>query len=791
MRVFVLILFLSISCGLFSQHFSNILSGIVYDKETNQPLWGVNVLLQSGNIIRGTSTNETGEFTFDSVPVGRVSLRLSLTGYQPVQLNDILITTGKQLTLQIEMQEKVNQLSEVEVTARRDKSKAHNDFATTSVRSFSAEEMTRYAGTLNDPARMAQSFAGVMTSNDENNQIVVRGNSPRGLLWRLEGIEIPNPNHFAGSEGATGGGVSMLSANMLTNTDFYSGAFPAEYGNALSSVFDLRFRKGNHERHEITLQAGILGAEAAAEGPFSKRYRGSYLINYRYSTLDLFALTGFKIGGDITPKYQDLNFHFYFPTRQAGSFSIFGLGGISSLGETATDDTAQWKTFQDKLSYEQRQRTGVVGVTYLRPLPDGKSYAKAIMSYSNTRNIFSADTFSFNLIPYNIEMNKFEYQTLRSHLFFNTKLSNRDVVRSGVLTHHLFYHLYSREYSFPDKARFVRVNQRGLTHLVQAYIMWKHRFNDRTTLNSGVHFTFSHINNKLYAEPRMGVEHILNEQLTLTAATGLHSRMDAVSTYISYAPGKSGDFPNRRLDFTRAWHTVIGVNYNFLKHFRCKAELYYQWLFHVPVGADTPYITYSILNYDDGFISFPLRSAGQGTNYGLEVTLEKFFSQQYYFTFTASLFDSRYLATDNRWRNTLYNVNYVMNILGGKEFTVGSRKNNIIGTNTRIIWRGGQRYTPIDLPASIAAGYTVLNNDAAFRNKLPDYFRIDFGINFRRNKKNYSWVLSFDAQNVINRRNPARVVYNPDNQKIETRRSLGIVPVLSWKVYFAIITKNR
>lgn len=786
MRVFMLNVLLFTCTFGFGQQFTTTIRGTVKDKDTQSPLWGANVLVKYGSASKGSATSEKGLFEFDSIPMGRIAIKISLVGYYDIQLNDVLVSSGKQLYLNIEMQEKVNEINEVEVTAQRDKSKANNDFATTSVRSFSAEEMTRYAGTLNDPARMAQSFAGVMTANDENNQIVVRGNSPRGLLWRLEGTEIPNPNHFAGNEGATGGGVSMLSANMLTNTDFYSGAFPAEYGNALSSVFDLNFRKGNNERHEFALQVGILGAEAAIEGPFNKKYRGSYLINYRYSTLDLFALTGFKIGGDITPKYQDANFNFYFPSKKAGSFTLFGIGGLSSLGETVPRDTLLWKTFDDKTAFVQQQLVGVVGITHLLPLPDNKSYIKTIVSYSYTNNSSLTDTFSYDYDKYNIETSRFRYQTTRAHIFANSKLNSRNTIRSGVLWSNYRYNLYNREYSFIDRADVTKVDNNGQTNLAQAYIMGKHRFSERTSLNTGLHGTFSQINNKLYIEPRIGLEHLLNKKMTINAGVGLHSRIDAVSTYVSYTNTLNQRKSNRQLEFSRALHVVLGHNYNFLKNFRLKTEVYFQYLFSVPVGANFEQRTFSLLNFDDGFLSYPMQSTGKGVNYGTEITLEKFFSHQYFFMFTTSLFNSRYKATENKWRNTAYNVNYVFNLLGGKEFTVGKRKNNIIGINSKIIWRGGQRYTPVDLAASISAGQTILDYTQSYNKKLPDYFRVDFGLNFRRNKKKYSWVLSFDAQNIINRENPAREIYNPETQKTEIKRTLGIVPVASWKVYFSV-----
>jgi len=761
-----------------AQQYTAIVKGKVIDKESRQALAEVLVvILSSEDNPLVTTTDLEGNFKITNVPVGRHPMKLSLVGYHEINIAELAVNTGKEIMLNFDMEEKVTGLNEVTINAARDKTKSSNEFTTVSARSFSADEMMRYAGTLNDPARMAQSFAGVMTANDENNQIVVRGNSPRGLLWRMEGIEIPNPNHFAGSEGSTGGGVSILSANMLTNTDFYSGAFSAEYGNALSGVFDLNLRKGNTEKREYTFQAGILGLEAALEGPFSKKYGGSYLVNYRYSTLDILALMGLKIGGNVLPKYQDLAFNFYFPTKKLGSFTLFGLGGLSSLGEKAQRDSTAWKTFSDKSQYEQSQAVGMLGITHLLLFKNQKTYLKTVLAYSYAGQRSLTDTLSNKYEAFPLEKNQFVNQTLRAHLQLNTKLNSRNAVRTGVIINWYWYKLRSDKYSFLTQQTEKLVNQNGQSPLYQAYAQWKHRFNECVTLHSGLHLTFSAINNKLYLEPRFGAEFLLAENHTLSAGIGLHSRIDAFSTYTSYSD-------NRQLEFSRAYHNVLGYQFRFLKDFRLKTELYFQYLFQIPIGVASKNRTFSTLNYDDGFVNFPLQSKGLGYNYGIELTLEKFFTKRYFFTLTTSLFQSKYKTFENKFRNTAYNAGYVLNVLGGKEFVVGRKKNNTIGVNAKLIWRGGQRFTPVDLNASIEANETIRDENRAFDEKLPDYFRIDFGANYRRNKKKYAWVISFDAQNIINRQNVASQIFDLEKQAIVVKRNLGIVPVISWKIQF-------
>lgn len=768
----------------FTQQLTGTIRGKVVDKDSHQPLIGVNVLLVNSDPLRGAVTEADGSFKIEKVNVGRQSLQFSYMGYDQAVVSELLVTSAKDLYVNIEMQEKINNLNEVEVVIKKDKGRVNNDFATVSGRSFSAEEMNRYAGTQNDPARMAQSFAGVVTADDENNQIIVRGNSPRGLLWRMEGVEIPNPNHFAGSEGSTGGGVSILSSNMLTNTDFFSGAFAAEYGNALSGVFDLNLRKGNTEKWEFALKLGVLGAEAAVEGPFSKKYKGSFLLNYRYSTLDLFALMGFQIGGSATPKYQDLCFNFYFPTKKIGNFTLFGIGGLSSLGNQAKRDTSKWEGFSDKTEFTQKQMIGVIGATHLIPFKDNKTYIKSVVSYSYTNNGGTDDTLDYDFNKFDVSDQRFIYRTIRATSQINTKLNAKNVLRLGVTYSNIAFKLYSEQFNYLSQAVETQVNTTGHTSMLQAYTQWKHRFNPRFQVNSGLHFLFSFINNKFYIEPRFGGEYSVTEKQSLTLGMGLHSRIDAISTYVSYTA--QGNYPNKNLDFSRAFHVVAGYNFNFFKDFRLKTEIYCQYLFNVPIGTDSLNRTFSILNYNDGFVNVPLTGKGTGYNYGLELTIEKFFSNHYFFMFTTSLFNSKYKGADGRWRNTTYNVNYVLNALGGKEFVVGKKKNNIIGINAKIIWRGGNRVTPVDLEKSRAANETVYQESKAFSEKLPDYFRIDFGVSFRRNKKKYSWIWSFDAQNLINRNNVAGRIYNPETQMIETKTNLGIVPVISWKVEFGI-----
>lgn len=787
--LFILFALPAILCG---QSYTSVLKGTVVDKDSRQPIVGANVVYtpiaskawQPGEG-QGERSDEKGAFYFKNVPTGRVSLKVSFIGYEDVYLGQILVTTGKETAVTIEMQEKVTKINEVVVNAAKDKGRPENPFATVSAISFTVEDTKRFAATEDDPARMVQSFAGVVSAGDDNNNIVVRGNSPRGLLWRMEGVEIPDPNHFAGAEGSTGGGVSILSANMLSRTDFYTGAFPAEYGNAISGVMDLNLRQGNPDKREYTIQVGVLGLEAALEGPFSKNYKGSYLVNYRYSTLEVFSLIGINVAGNQVPKYQDLSFNFFFPTKHIGTFTLFGIGGMSSLGNTVTGDSAQWTSFADRTENSLAQKVGVVGMTHSYLFDDKKTLLKTVVTLDGMTNVDGEDTVSNQYVRTPLEKNAFNYVYVTAATYINRKVDIRNTIRAGLQYQNIGYNLYQDAVSDTGGPYANQINARGNTFLLQGYYQWKHRFSDLFNVISGIHFTYGGINGKFYAEPRLSGEYRISRRMSLTAGTGLHSRMDPVSTYTAVLPAGAAQDPNqnRHLDFTRSAHFVLGYNWSFFRDYSFKVEAYYQYLFSVPVGTGANSY-FSVLNLNDGFANFPMQSTGVGYNYGIELTVQKFFSNNFYFMFTLSLFDSKYRASDGIWRNTAYDNRFVTNILGGKEFVVGKKKLNRIGLNAKVLWRGGAPDTPIDLPASEAAGNTVYINSLTNSIRDPNYFRIDFGANYRRNKKKYSWVLSLDIQNLTNRLNVANIQYDKDTRAIDYQYNLGIIPVLSYKVQF-------
>jgi hypothetical protein len=780
-----LLLFLLSFTG-FSQNLTQTIRGTVTDKDTKAPMEGALIRIEGSEL--GGISDEAGKFRIAAVPVGRINLSVTYIGYEPYVAQQITLNSGKELVLNLELTESAITTDEVLITAGDSPEKALNEMASVSVRSFSVEETKRYAASAFDPGRMALSFAGVSGGGDDlTNEIVVRGNSPRGVLWRLEGIEIPNPNHF-GAMGNSGGGVSMLSSSTLANSDFYTGAFPAEFGNALSGAFDLNFRNGNNEKREYSLMIGALGVEASAEGPFSQNSRASYLVNYRYSTFDLLGRLGLSPVGDLLPRYQDLSFKLNLPAGKAGVFSIFGLGGINDVTETAEADSGKWAGWWDGVNYTEKQWMGVAGISH-RLLLSEKTYLKTVVS-AGTDNY--RDEY-FKLDPEKgyegdlFDKTHFDTQTLRASMMLNHKANARNTFRTGAIyTRYFFKYRYDNK-DIDENIWTNYVASEGNSGLFQAYFQWKHRFDDRWTLNTGAHFTRFDLNGNYSIEPRTSIRFQINPRQSISAAAGLHSKLEPIGLYFSEEkePSRPSSYPNKDLELGKSFHAVLGYDWNFAPDFRLKVEAYYQHLYDVAIATDTASI-FSTLNMTDiwDLDSDGLASKGTGRNIGIDLTLEKFFSRNYYFLLTGSLYDSRFTAASGKTYNSRFNGRYSTTLLGGKEFRMGKKKANTLGINGKLILNGGNRYTAIDLESSIAEGHQVQDNRNPFGEQAPAYFRVDLGIHYKINKRRTTHTIMLDLQNVSNRQNLYTRYYDNETKAIENWYQTGIFPLFNYRVEF-------
>ena len=774
--------------------------GQIIDKQSEVPLIGATIEWLDSAATLGALTDIDGYFRLDEIPLGRQKFRVSYLGYEPITIPNVMVTAGKEVVLNVALEEYFEQLDEVVIVAEVEKDKARNEMATISSRQFSMEEVNRYSGGRSDVARLAANFAGVSTPDDSRNDIVIRGNSPTGVLWRYEGIPIPNPNHFA-TFGTTGGPVSAVNPNLLSNSDFLTSAFPAEYGNALAGVFDLSMRTGNRDNHEFMVQLGaISGLEAVAEGPMGKK-GASFIVGGRYSFVGLASDLGLPIGTNANPNYSDIAFNIDLPNGKAGKFSIFGIGGVSDI-DFLHDEVDEEDLFAapDEDAYA-KSRFGVAGIKHNILISD-KSYIRTIVSGAMSGNAFDRDRYYDIDTPDErllrvTEADNNEYRiSLQS--FINTKVNSRITTRAGILVQHSILDLYTRDRENaedengdgePDWSTFYDFND-GAT-LYQAFAQGQYRFHKDWTLTAGLHTQYLAFNEDLAVEPRVTVNWDVAPRHSLSVGYGLHHQVVSLPVLLLEGKDESGNLirPNENLDFTRSNHFVVGHDFRPAPNWRTKLEVYYQAISKAGVES-LDETSFSTLNIGSNF-EFPddklfLVNEGTGHNYGLELTVEKFFSRGYYGLVTASVYDSKYKGSDGIERNTAFNNQYVVNLLAGKEIPIGKSKRNALTFDTKLTTAGGRYYTPVDLAASQAAGYEILDEKNAYTERYPQYFRLDvkFGIRINSKSKKLSHQFFMDIQNITNNENVFARRYNRQTNEVNEVYQIGFFPDFMYRIVF-------
>jgi hypothetical protein len=790
--------FLLLMCGLltsiaFSQ--TGIVRGKVIDKQSEKPIAGANVTL-IGTATLSTTTDEDGNFKLTGIPLGRQNFQVTYVGYDDAFASEIEITTGKENILAFSMTENFNTLKEVVITGGgQNKAKAINKMAAVSVRQFSAEEANRYAGGRSDVARLASNFAGVATADDSRNDIVVRGNSPSGLLWRLEGIPVPSPNHYS-TLGTTGSPVSALNPNMLANSDFITSAFPAEYGNAIGGVFDLGFRKGNTENYEYTLGvAGFAGAEAMAEGPLLKKNGGSFVVAARYAVAGSLGLGGTAA----IPNYNDVSFNLDFGKSKLGNFALFGILGNSTIDFIGKDiDETDLFAAKDEDAYVT-SGFNVFGLKHTLNI-GSKSFLKTIVSSSSSQQkyemfrYFNYQQPNENRLIFTLNDNVESRVTLST--LFNSKISKKFTLRTGLLYENFSLDANTSDRDrqvdgngdgFPDFVSLIKNN--GTYSIVQPYAQGQFRLSEKITMNAGLHGQYFSLNEQFVIEPRASFSYAINSQSAINIGYGMHHQnVAAPLLFLNENIGGNLVQTNRNLDLVRSDHYVLGYDLRFADTWRAKAEIYYQAISNAAVekissgysslteGAD---FSYSIDKNS-------LVSTGTGTNSGIELTLEKFFSKGYNVLFTSSFFESKYKGSDGVERNSPFNNGYVINALGGKEFKIGKLKKNIFSVNTKITTAGGRYYTPVNLAASQAVGYQIRDDSKPFSEQYDPYLRLDLkvGMKFNSKTKKSSHQFYIDFQNVTANKNVFSLDYNRQTGVVNQRDQIGFQPDFGYRFNF-------
>ncbi len=763
----------------------SVIAGTVLDNQTLKPLPGATVIITDSDPLIGTTTDTLGKFRLQRLKIGQYRLKISFVGYATTITEPLIVTTGKETSVTVYLEERPQHAPEVEIRADYQKNESINKMATVSIRSFSVDETFRFAGSYNDPARMVANFAGVTSGIDNRNDIIVRGNSPAGLQWRIDDMEIPNPNHFA-AVGTTGGPGTILNNNLITNSDFLTGAFPAQYGNTLAGIFDLRMRNGNTEKRRYWFEIGWNGLEFGTEGPISKSNGSSYLVAYRYSPLQFLSLFGINTG--IIPKYQDLNLKVTIPTRKAGTFTLTGIGGLSAINLfDSNKDPGEWLFPDYGEDLSNGSDIGVLGISHqilLKKEILWKNILYLVASETRTK----IDTFS------NVQQTPSPWAGERSTEFkysFSSQIT-RKFAAANILNSGLSLDFFQMSFadSAMSKGRFV-VHTRSdeFMSMVRGFSQWHHRAGERFSATLGLYGAWLSLNNSWSVEPRFGFEWDIAEKHALDFGAGLYSQLQPRVIYFILSPLSDGTTfqPNLNLDFSRSAQCALGYNYLINKDLRFRTELYYQYLYDIPVKESIP--SYALSNQGHDFFidrqyADSLVNQGTGHNYGIEFTFEHFFRKNYYFLITASLFNSGYLGSDGASRSSAFNVNYALNAAGGYEFVMGKRKWGVMSFGLRVTWTGGSPYVPYDIEATTATGEAVYDWQQAYIPRYPEYKRIAFRFGIRRNLPGYNIEFSVDLQYRTAFTNISMQRIDPKTGEIRDFFNMVFFPMGTWRIQF-------
>lgn len=770
------------------------LRGVVTEAETGEPIIGATVVLKGTTI--GTITEMDGSYTLKDIVPGRYNVEAKLLGYDPMEVQEVLIAGNKEVIVNFALKENNKLLGEIVIRPTVSKEKAVNPLALVGARMLNMEEASRYAGGYSDPARLVTSFAGVAGSPD-NNGISVHGNAPQSLSWRLEGIEINSPNHFTDAFCMGTGVVSALSSNVLANSDFYSGAMTAEYGNALSGVMDMHMKAGDAFNFKHAIQLGTLGVVGTSEGPLSRKTGASYIINYRYSFTTLARKIGILSTDGDQADFQDVNFKFNFPTKKAGTFALFGLGMKDKYWNDVPDFN-KWETVYDQEYLESRQTMFVGGLTHNVYLGKGWKWntAVAYSLFKNDGDDYYADYYYHGNAPVSSDCKFHKYAEMRQknqQFTIQTGLQKRFsegfLSKLGV-SHNEYYFDINLNMADAVGAATLKPIYGADKHtgLLTAYLSNSWQWNRWMTFNFGVNSEYFRLTKEKTIEPRAALQWNPDKANTFSLGYGLHSKLEKMDVY--FYKDENGHYANRDLDMSKAHHFLLSWMHRFNDKTNLRVETYYQYLYDLPVENDIN-STYCVLNRREYYVDKALNNEGKGRNYGVDVTLERYMSGGWYGMINGSLYKSEYKAMDGIWRNTLYNRSYLFKVLGGKEWMMGKRNQNVLSVNAKFTMQGGLRRTPGDLDATKAlydAGHiaadVVLKDKEAFSKQYDALPIVDLTVSYKIAGKHCDHTIAIEALNLTNAKPPYCDTYNYKNNCISTTDAELSFPNIYYRITF-------
>ena len=772
------------------------IKGSVTDAITGETLIGAAVKVAELKDVGGI-TNIDGEFSITITQPGRYTIETSYMGYEPSVLKEVLVAGAKDVVLDITLRESSTDMNEVVIKPRVNKESTVNPTALVGGMMLSMEEASRYAGGYNDPARLVTAFAGVAGQGDGNG-ISVHGNAPQFMQYRLEGVEIFSPNHFADLYSAGFGMVSALNSNVITNSDFFVSTFNSSYNNALSGVFDVRMRTGNNSKFENGVQVGSVGIEWTSEGPISKKNNSSFIFNYRYGfstiarKLKLIDTYGSQYD------FQDLSFKLNFPTKKAGTFSAFALGFIDKSWDVELD-IKDIHSIYDASDQEGSLYNALLGASHKIHF-DNKWTWRTTAAYNMQHNKVDMEYwglhFDANHKPIGFEGKDYPFSYLKQNedrAVFNTELSKqvtpRWLLQLGGEYSHRFFDLNFRTAEnvyepVSPTPYYATKDNTGLASIFWSNL-WKPT--DNLSFNLGLSGSYFLLSKDFSIEPRASMKWEPGKRHSISLGYGLHSMIEKLDAY--FFRNADGTMANKDLGLSKAHHLLTTYMYKFTDNLNLRFNAYYQYGFDTPVGINGS--TFCTVNRLFNYIEEPLVNEGNTRNYGADITLEHYMSRGFYGQVNGSLFKSEYRGLDKKWRNQLYDRGYMVKVLGGKEWMIGKKKQDVFNVSVKYTLQGGLRHTPIDVDAmraNVAAGIIndqpIYKEDEAMTLQFDPTSILDLTVSYKINRKNVGHTIAFEGVNILQHETPYAVHYDLGTGQLRVDKSGISLPNIYYRIDF-------
>lgn len=785
-RLLILIYYIILSNIAYAQHLEmdvvrskSGISGSIRNRTTLVPLENANIILldADNNPIERTVTSNNGVFSFPNIKVGRYQVKASMVGFVPTLSEYIIVSSSSESHLDLFLDENSKSLDEVMVVAFTTRNSAQNIMSLTGERTLSIEEINRFAGNFDDPTRLVSSFAGITSGSVNSNAMEVRGNSPQFAQWRMEGIETPNLSHFADMSGLGGGILTGLSLQTIANSDFYYGTYPAEYSNSLSGIFDMKMRIGNTNEFAHSVQLGVWGLDLSSEGPISKKVGSSYLFNYRYSYSGLAD----KISGsDEGLDYQDLAFKINLPTKRFGTFTFWGIELMDKVTQKPEGNKDSWKTYSDREEQQVNFQKAVLGIGHNISLKNDAYLNTSIgMSYSGTKvnnHIYNDDQKS---VP---EAFATKHETnILLNSYINKRFNSWHTNRTGINYTGIFYNLNINNSPAPGLFKPMERYAYGSGQNNALYVYSNSLFSlsHSVKLSAGIGINYFDLNKAWSIEPRISVKWNTSSNHYFSFGYGLSSRRERVEYYYTHIQ-KHSNIDNTKLKLAKTHQFNLTYDWIISGNLNLRIEPYYQYLYDIPVEENS---SFSIINLNAFILDRQLISIGKGENYGIDMSLEYYLKRGWYWMINGSIFKSRYMGGDKIWRNSRTDRGFVIKALTGKEWTLGKKRNKLLGLNMKLTYQGGERYTPIDYIKSARTHQVEEDETKAYSLKLPPSFITDLTISYKINKEKVTHEFSLQFLNLNGFKN-TYYQYNILTNKVEKERSATLVPNLRYKLCF-------